>query len=141
MERTPPPERIGMPDPSANWKEALEARLGPGSIQSGVPLAPFTTFRIGGPADLFFRARTPEELARIMLAAREVGVPHFLLGKGANILVSDAGFRGLVIRSEAGGIEFLEGNRVRAGAGVEVFPRLILATVDRGLGGIVVDVP
>lgn len=125
-----------MPDPSVNWKEALEAHMGPGSIQSRVPLAPLTTFRIGGPADLFFRARTPEELARVMLAAQEVGVPHFLLGRGANILVSDAGFRGLVIRSEAGGIDFLEGSRVRAGAGVDVFPQLILATVERSLGGL-----
>lgn len=118
------------------WKEALEARLGPGSIQSRVPLAPFTTFRIGGPADLFHRARSPRNLAHAILAARELGIPFFLLGRGANILVSDAGFRGLVIRSEAGGVEFLEDNRVRAGAGVEVFPDLILATVDRGLGGL-----
>jgi UDP-N-acetylmuramate dehydrogenase len=49
--------------------------------------------------------------------AREVGLPYVLLGKGANILVGDLGVRGLVIRSEAGGIEFLDDVRVRAGAG------------------------
>jgi UDP-N-acetylmuramate dehydrogenase len=120
----------------AEWKEALEERTGPGTIETEVRLAPFTTFRIGGPADLFFRARTPEELVAVISRARELSVPTFLLGKGANILVSDRGFRGLVVRSEVAGIEFLGGNRVRAGAGVDVYPDLIEATVARGLGGL-----
>jgi UDP-N-acetylmuramate dehydrogenase len=63
-------------------------------------------------------------------------VPYFLLGVGANILVGDKGFRGLVIRSEVGGIDFLDDTRVRAGAGVEVFHDLIEATVSRSLGGL-----
>jgi UDP-N-acetylmuramate dehydrogenase len=121
---------------SAEWKEALEERLGPGTIETDVRLAPFTTFRIGGPADLFFRARTPGELTEVMSRARELSVPTFLLGRGANVLVSDRGFRGLVVRSEVAGIEFLGGNLVRAGAGVDVFPDLIEATVTRGLGGL-----
>jgi UDP-N-acetylmuramate dehydrogenase len=125
-----------MPDFSSFWKAALEARLGEGRIRESVSLAPFTTFRIGGPADLFFRARAPEELAAALTLARELGVPTFLLGKGANILVSDAGFRGLVVRSEVGEIEFLGDHRVRAGSGVAVFPDLIQATVARGLGGL-----
>jgi UDP-N-acetylmuramate dehydrogenase len=118
------------------WKKSLETQLGVGSIEVAVPLAPFTTFGIGGPADLFFRAGTPEALSSAILASRELAVPTFLLGKGANILVADAGFRGLVIRNEAGGIDFLDDNRVRAGSGVEVFPDLIRATVDMGLGGL-----
>lgn len=113
----------------------LERRLG-GPLERAVPLAPYTTFRIGGPADLLYRARTPDELARAILTARELGVPHFLLGKGANILVGDGGFRGLVIRSEVGGIEFLDERRVRAGAGVETYHALIQATVERGLAGL-----
>ncbi len=99
-------------------------------------LAPFTTFRIGGPADLFFRACNADQLVRALLAVRELGVPHFLLGKGANILVADRGFRGLVIRCEVGGIEFLGDTRVKAGAGVQTFHDLIEATVARGLGGL-----
>ena len=95
-----------------------------------------TTFRIGGPAELLYRARTPDELAGALTAARELGVPWLLLGKGANILVSDKGVRGLVIRSEVGGIEFLDEVRVRAGAGVESWIELIDATVSRGLGGL-----
>lgn len=122
--------------PSVDWKKALEARLGDGSIRLRVPLAPFTTFRIGGPADLFYRATTSDSLARAVMAAREIGVPVFLLGRGANILVSDAGVRGLVIKSEANEVEFMEGGRVRAASGAEIFPGLIQATVDQGLGGL-----
>jgi len=105
-------------------------------VERGVPLRPLTTFRIGGPADALYRARTPEELAEAVGVARETGVPWFLLGRGANVLVGDRGFRGLVIRSEVGGVEFLDGTRVRAGAGVETFPDLIEATVSRGMGGL-----
>jgi UDP-N-acetylmuramate dehydrogenase len=101
-----------------------------------VPLAPFTTFRIGGPADLLYRARTPDELATAVQVAKDAGVPWFLLGHGANILVGDRGFRGLVVRSEVGGVEFVDGSRVRAGAGVETYPDLIDATVAHGLGGL-----
>jgi UDP-N-acetylmuramate dehydrogenase len=113
----------------------LEGALGPGRVERDVRLAPLTTFRIGGPADLFVRARTPDELVASVTAARETGTPWFLLGRGANILVGDHGFRGLVIHSEVGGIDF-DGACVRAGAGVETFPDLIDATVARGLGGL-----
>src|SRR5690606_37275064 len=61
---------------------------------------------------------------------------HFLLGAGANILVGDRGFRGLVIRNQVGSIEFLDGDRVRAGSGVFVYHNLIQASVARGLGGL-----
>lgn len=114
----------------------LEARLGRGRVERDVVLAPFTTFHIGGPADLFIRTRTADELVAALLAARELGIPHFLLGAGANILVADRGFRGLVIRCEVDGIEFFEDTRVRAGAGVLTFHDLIEATVSRGLGGL-----
>jgi UDP-N-acetylmuramate dehydrogenase len=114
----------------------LEAALGSDRLVRNAPLAPLTTFRIGGPADLLYHARTPDELARAVLVARELTVPTFLLGRGANILVGDRGFRGLVIRSEVGGVEFLDAHRVRAGSGLETFPDLIDATVARGLGGL-----
>jgi UDP-N-acetylmuramate dehydrogenase len=99
-------------------------------------LAPLTTFRIGGPADVFVSARTPDQLARAVTVARELGIPHFVLGRGANILVGDRGFRGLVIHARAEGVRFHDGNQVTAGAGVDVFPDLIVDTVRRGLGGL-----
>lgn len=114
----------------------LEERLGKDRIERDVLLGPYTTFKIGGPADLFYRALNEEELAESILAARESGISFFLLGMGANILVGDRGFRGLVIRNEAEGIEFLDETRVRAGSGVVVFHDLIQATVARGLGGL-----
>jgi hypothetical protein len=98
----------------------LAERLNPARLERDVPLAPYTTFRIGGPADLLYRARTQQELADAVLAARELGVPYFLLGLGANILVGDRGFRGLVIRNEVEGIDFLDDVRVRAGSGAKV---------------------
>lgn len=126
--------------PQANTTDlpvaALAERLDPARLERDVPLAPYTTFRIGGPADLLYRARTPRELADAVLAARELEVPYFLLGLGANILVGDRGFRGLVIRNEVEGIDFLDDVRVRAGSGAKVYIDLIHATVSRGLGGL-----
>jgi UDP-N-acetylmuramate dehydrogenase len=113
----------------------LERRTG-GVLERDVVLAPFTTFRIGGPADGFLRARTAAQLASAVQGARELGVPCFVLGLGANILVGDRGFRGLVVRCEVAGIERLDERRVRVGSGVPVFPDLIVETVRQGLGGL-----
>ena len=120
----------------ADFVAALRGRIPEERLERDVPLAPYTTFRIGGPADLLYRARTEDELAHAVTAARETGVPYFLLGLGANILVADRGVRGLVIRSEVDAIDFLDDRRVRAGAGVHTFMRLINETVSRGLGGL-----
>ena len=114
----------------------LEAMLAPIAVAVDVPLAPLTTFRIGGPADFLVRVRTADELERSVKAAKALDLPWFLLGHGANILVGDGGFRGLVIRCELDGIEFLDHGRVRAGSGVEMYPDLIDRTVARGLGGL-----
>lgn len=116
--------------------ERMGALLGPGRVERDVPLAPMTTFHIGGPADYLVRATTADELADVVSFARSEEMPHFLLGRGANVLVGDGGFRGLVIHSEVGGIDFLDDRRVRAGAGVQTFPDLIDVTVARGLGGL-----
>lgn len=121
---------------TSSWVQALSPHLDPRRLERDVPLAPFTTFRIGGPADLLYRARTPDELVTAVQSAAAQAVPTFLLGRGANILVGDQGFRGLVIRSEVAGVDFLPDHRVRAGAGVETYPDLIDATVARGLGGL-----
>ena len=72
---------------------ALTEALGADRIERDVPLGPMTTFRIGGPADLLYRARTADELALAVQTARRLDVPNFLLGRGANILVGDGGFR------------------------------------------------
>jgi len=125
-----------MPQLETDALNHLSGVLGADRLERQVMLAPYTTFRIGGPADYLYRATTEEELATSILAARESGIPFFLLGLGANILIGDGGFRGLVIRNEVQGIEFLGRDRVRAGSGVLVYHDLIQATVARGLGGL-----
>jgi len=125
-----------MSDPVGALERALTQTIGAGRVERDVPLAPYTTFRIGGPADLLVHARTARELADAVLAARELGVPYFVLGLGANILVGDRGVRGLVVHDAVGGCEDLGDGRIRAGAGVAVFPDLIVETVARGLGGL-----
>jgi UDP-N-acetylmuramate dehydrogenase len=125
-----------MPNTVQLPSEELARRLSADRIERDVPLAPFTTFKIGGPADLLYRARTPGELAEAVSVVRELEVPFFLLGMGANILVGDRGFRGVVIKNEVEEVEFLDDTRVRAGSGVRVYHDLIQATVARGLGGL-----
>lgn len=122
--------------PTSEAIAAVFAELDDGRLEPNAPLAPMTTFRIGGPADLLYRARTPDQLVRAVTVARDSGIPYHLLGSGANILVGDRGFRGLVIHSAVGGIEWLDECTVRAGAGVQTFPDLIVETVDRGMGGL-----
>lgn len=120
----------------AEHLDALSRHIDGQSIEQDVALAPYTTFKIGGAADLLFRAKTADDLATAVTAARTLGIPYFVLGLGANILVADAGVRGLVIRSEVDEVTMVDDVRVRAGAGVETFMRLISETVSRGLGGL-----
>ncbi len=111
--------------------------LGADRVRTGEILAPYTTFQIGGPTDLFYEARNADELARAILAARDRRVPFFLLGLGANILIGDRGFRGLVIRNRACGVEFFpEERRVRAESGTVVYPDLFEAAIAHGLSGL-----
>ena len=111
--------------------------LDPSRVRRNVPLAPFTTFRIGGPADYFFEARSADELAQAILTARQSSLPYFLLGLGANILVGDQGFRGLVIRNRARGYAIDRLHRmVTAESGCVMYPDLIEKAVQAGLSGL-----
>ncbi len=76
----------------------LSAALGE-RARAKEPLAPHTTFRIGGPADLFVTVTKIDELIESVRLARRHGVPVFVLGNGSNILVKDGGIRGLVIEN------------------------------------------
>lgn len=115
----------------------LTAAFGPTRVRRAVMLAPFTTFRIGGPADLFFEARTLDELAFAIGAARACGGAYFLLGLGANILIGDHGFRGLVIRNGADQVTVDAPRReVRAASGAVMGPQVIETAVAHGLSGL-----
>ncbi|HEX2163093.1 MAG TPA: UDP-N-acetylmuramate dehydrogenase [Thermoanaerobaculia bacterium] len=122
---------------SAEHRAALAHALGAERLRADAPLAPYTTFRIGGPADLLYEPADRDELARAISLARELGVRHFLLGVGANVLIGDRGFRGLVIRNRAAGRTVDgESGRVWAESGVVVYPDLIEAAVAAGLSGL-----
>lgn len=100
------------------------------------PLARYTTFRIGGPADAFLEIKSREALSRVLSFCREKGAPFLILGFGSNLLVLDGGVRGVVarLRGEFESVEFPGGGRVRAGAGVRV-PQLVALCAERGLAG------
>jgi UDP-N-acetylmuramate dehydrogenase len=115
----------------------LLAPLGPNRLRRHVSLAPLTTFRIGGPADLFVEAHSADDLALIIQTARREGLPFFLLGQGANILIGDKGFRGLVIHNKAQHLSVdAERQRLTAESGAIVYPDLIDAAVRCGLSGL-----
>lgn len=112
--------------------DALDRR-----IATDVPLAPFTTFQIGGPADYFYEAASADQLATAIATARRLGVPFHVLGLGANILVGDLGFRGLVIRNAARAVRIdRERQQLWAESGAVIYPDVINAAVDAGLSGL-----
>ncbi|MGH7624816.1 MAG: UDP-N-acetylmuramate dehydrogenase [Gemmatimonadaceae bacterium] len=115
--------------------ELLCATLDPARLRASVPLAPYTTFRIGGPADLFYEPGSADDLANAVTAARAAGVSWFVLGLGANILVGDRGFHGLVIRNVSSHVAWHDDGRVRAESGVSMRD-LIPDAVNRGWSGL-----
>jgi UDP-N-acetylmuramate dehydrogenase len=113
----------------------LAARLNPSQLSRGELLSEYTTFRIGGPADLFYSTETADDLATAVLAARDLQIPYFILGLGANILVGDKGFRGLVIRNHANHFTFSDTGELRVETGA-VVGELIPEAVERGWSGL-----
>lgn len=75
------------------------------NIKENISLAPLTTFKVGGMARYFAEAKTENEIKEAIFFARQKGVPFFILGGGSNILVSDSGFPGLVIKISSRGIK------------------------------------
>ncbi|MFN8385129.1 MAG: UDP-N-acetylmuramate dehydrogenase [Anaerolineales bacterium] len=106
-------------------------------VKENVPLAPYTSARIGGPADIFITADTVAELARVVKHLWKNEMPFVMLGGGANILVSDKGARGVVILNRAKGVKFHAGDQpsVAAESGV-VFSNLANRCASKGLSGI-----
>jgi UDP-N-acetylmuramate dehydrogenase len=108
------------------------------SIQEDVLLAPYTTLGVGGPARFFIRARTEDQVREGLEFAGKHACPVFILGGGSNLVVSDSGFPGLVLKIELSGIGLAEDNseeKVSAAAG-EDWDRFVQYCVDRNLAGI-----
>ena len=108
---------------------------GDARVRRHAPLAPFTTFKVGGPADWMIEIDSVDALRGVIAAASSADVPLTVLGGGSNVLVSDAGVRGAVLRLKFQEIVDEPGPRVRAGAGVTI-NGLVRWTVGRGLAGL-----
>lgn len=117
------------------------------SFIEDVPLAPYTTFKIGGSAELFYEAKTIEKFVDAVKIGRELGVPITILGGGSNVLIADKGVRGLVIKNSTHAITIrgMKGKVeqgvakgsvfVEADSGV-IFNKLVRFTIEEGLGGL-----
>ena len=103
--------------------------------QEGVPLARHTTFRVGGPADFLFAPRDLWELKKTLAFLAEEGLPYFFLGGGSNLLVRDGGFRGAAVSLKNLSRIEVEGELVRAEAGVSL-PYLLGFCAEKGLSGL-----
>jgi UDP-N-acetylmuramate dehydrogenase len=118
---------------------SLDAELtnafGPDRVSRNAPLAPLTTFKVGGSADWLVTIRTAGEIAQAVRIARNHGIPVSVLGGGSNVLVADEGIRGLVMRIHGGEVRQVDDTTVRADAGVTI-NGLVRWTIARGLAGI-----
>ncbi|HXK08544.1 MAG TPA: UDP-N-acetylmuramate dehydrogenase [Vicinamibacteria bacterium] len=114
---------------------ALRAVLGAERVRENAPLGPFTTFRIGGPADLLAEVRSASEALAALHLARGSGVPITWLGGGSNVLIGDGGIRGLVVRWHGGRVETVAPDRLRADAGLTM-NGLVRYTIAHGLAGL-----
>ena len=124
-------------DPAVLARAEVILRAGSGDrLRTSFPLAPLTTFRIGGPAALYLEPESEADLRAAGQAVRETGVPFVVLGKGSNVLVSDEGFPGLVLRLGKGyRWAARDGGRITGGGSMPL-PRLAGVALSHGLAGL-----
>ena len=128
--------------------EEIKDKLGPLRVFENEPLSKHTYFKLGGPAKIFFEAKSVDDLKLALTSAFESKIPYVLLGGGANVLVSDKGFDGLVIKNRAAGVKLvgLKGTINKNGRGVKnalvwvasgtPMNQLARFTIDQGLEGL-----
>lgn len=114
-----------------NWLKGLT-----GKIKFNHPLSAQTTFRIGGPARIFFQPKDTEDLRQLLINAKKNNLPVFIIGAGSNLLVDDKGVRGIVVWLSAPAFKNISCCRgsLKAGAGL-LLSKLIKSALDYGLGG------
>ena len=120
-----------MIDPGAR----LVATFGAARVRRDAALAPLTTFKVGGLADWLIDVNSGDAVEQAVAIARDADLPLTVLGGGSNVLVSDAGIRGIVVRVHGGDVRALTPSLVRADAGVTI-NGLVRWTVNHGLAGI-----
>lgn len=127
---TPPPE----PHDPANVALRRLVAAHPSDVVAGMPLRDLTTLRVGGPAAAVCRVRTPDDARRFLEFAAGHDLPTITLGGGSNVLALDDGFRGCVLRLDAGDLT-VNGDTVAAGAGLP-FDTLVARALEAGLTGL-----
>ncbi len=121
---------------TASIVEELNARFGQ-QVRRNAPLAPYTSARIGGPADVLVTVDSADELAAVMSLLWKAGSHYLLLGGGSNILVSDQGARGITVLNRAKAVRFDTGSHpwVWAESGA-VLTNLANRSASRGFSGL-----
>lgn len=114
---------------------ALAAAFGVDRVKANAPLAPLTTFKVGGPADWLIETQTGDEIATALKIAHAHGAPVTMLGGGSNVLIGDRGIRGVVIRPRGGDVNPVGDRLVRADAAVTI-NGLVRWTINRGYAGL-----
>jgi UDP-N-acetylmuramate dehydrogenase len=113
----------------------LCSAVAPDRVLRDAPLAPYTTFKVGGPADWLVHARNAAEIRVAVTVARDANVAVTVLGGGSNVLIADTGIRGIVIRVHGGDVTSVADNRIRADAGLTI-NGLVRWTINRGIAGL-----
>jgi UDP-N-acetylmuramate dehydrogenase len=115
--------------------DRLIAIVGPAGVQVNRPLAPLTTFHVGGPADFVVEARDPQQIVQTLDVAREAKVAVTMLGGGSNVLIGDRGIRGIVLIPRDRTVAKETDTSVRAAAGLTI-NGLVRWTIGQGLAGL-----
>ena len=118
--------------------EAVFSELEPFGAKCNVPLSEHTSFRIGGPADIFMIPRNEEELFRALECAEKHALPVFVMGNGSNLLISDSGIRGLVIkiRSQEADISINSETKIMTASASALLSVAVKKSVDAGFSGL-----
>ena len=119
----------------SDFASVLEHAFGRDRITRDAPLAAFTTFKVGGPADFLIETQNSDEIIKAVKLAHAAGVAVTMLGGGSNVLIADRGVRGLVIRTRGGDVAPIDDTLIRADAAVTI-NGLVRWTINRGYAGL-----
>jgi UDP-N-acetylmuramate dehydrogenase len=109
--------------------------VGADRVRRNAPLAPLTTFKVGGPADYLVDVRSAEQIGRVLAVATREHLPVTILGGGSNVLVADDGLRGVVVRVHGGDVSEIAPDRISADGGVTI-NGLVRWTISHGFAGL-----
>lgn len=112
----------------------LRSAFGP-KLEFDKQLSQFTSFKTGGPARYFITISTAEELSNSLKQAKAFQIPYFLIGGGSNLLISDSGYDGLIIKLAVQGLKLLDPVTIHCGAGEDLMA-LVNYSADNGLAGL-----